>query len=176
MNNTFTFEKKKKLADKISKLKKKEDLIKVLEIIYEYDQNITETQNGSLVMFNNLSDAAYHKLDLYLKSITKKNTSPTSDTTSEKKEYVSPIKSDFPEQEQFNPKLRYNNKEKNIIKRHRYEKMLSSEKESDDNIVYKTFEGPTLSDSNSETNKIELVPKGKKKTVARQKKKNEEKK
>lgn len=137
MNNVFTYDKKRKLADKISKLKKKEDIMKIFEIIYEYDQNITENQNGLFMIFNNLSDSAYNKIDLYLKSITKKQSNHMSDHASDKKEFISYVKNEFPDQDQFNPKLKYSNKEKNIIKRQRYEKMLTSEKDSEDTISYK---------------------------------------
>lgn len=168
MNNTFTYEKKKKLADKISKLKKKEDIVKILEIIYEQDHSVTENQNGLFMIFNDLNDATYHKIDLYLKSITKKHSSPASETTSEKKEFISYVKNEFPDQDNFNPKLRYSNKEKNIIKRQRYEKMITSEKDSDENIVYKNFDGTVLSESTSETNKNEPIQtKGKKKQPAK---------
>lgn len=157
MNNTFTFEKKKKLADKISNLKRKEDIIKIFEIIYEHDKNITETQNGLFMIFNDLSDAVYHKIDLYLKSITKKQSSPISENLSEKKEFVSYVKNEFPDQEQFNPKLKYNNREKNIIKRQRYEKMITTEKDTNEGVVYKKFDAISLSDSNSEANKTSPV-------------------
>ena len=167
MNNTFTYEKKKKLAEKISKLKKKDDIVKIFEIIYEQDQSVTENQNGLFMIFNNLNDATYHKIDLYMKSITKKQSSPASENTSDKKEFISYVQNEFPDQDHFNPKLKYSNKEKNIIKRQRYEKMITSEKDSDENIVYKKFDGATLSDSVSDVNKNEEVqPKGKKKTTA----------
>lgn len=166
MNNTFTYEKKKKLAEKISKLKRKEDVVKIFEIIYEQDQSVTENQNGLFMIFNNLNDATYHKIDLYLKSITKKQSSPVSENISEKKEFVSYVQNEFPDQDQFNPKLKYSNKEKNIIKRQRYEKMITSDKYSDENIVYTKFDGATLSDSTSDVNKIEEVqPKGKKRVA-----------
>lgn len=166
MNNTFTYEKKKKLADKISKLKRKEDIVKIFEIIYEQDQNVTENQNGLFMIFNNLNDSTYNKIDLYLKSITKKQSSPVSETnTSEKKEFVSYVKNEFPDQDHFNPKLKYSNKEKNIIKRQRYEKMITSEKDSDENNVYKKLDDTALSESTPDTSIKENPSKGKKKNV-----------
>ena len=42
--STYSYEKKKRLAKKISSLKRKQDMVKILEIIYEDNQNITENQ------------------------------------------------------------------------------------------------------------------------------------
>ena len=118
------------------------------------------------MIFNNLNDSTYNKIDLYLKSITKKQSSPASETnTSEKKEFVSYVKNEFPDQDHFNPKLKYSNKEKNIIKRQRYEKMITSEKDSDENNVYKKLDDTALSESTPDTSIKESPPKGKKKNV-----------
>lgn len=138
-DNTFTYEKKKKLADKISKLKKKEDMVKIFEIIYEDNKNYTETQSGLFMIFNSLSDTTYHKLDLYLRSITKKKSGVTTSENLSEQEYKSYVKNEFPEQEHFNPKLKYSNREKNIIKRQRYDKLIESEKQ-DNNILYQKFD------------------------------------
>ena len=157
VDNTFTYEKKKRLADKISKIKKKEDLVKIFEIIHNDNKNYTETQNGLFMLFNSLSDATYHKIDLYIRSITKKKTANTSENLSEQ-EYKSYVKNDFPEQKHFNPKLKYSNREKNIIKRQRYDKLIESEK-NDTNIIYQKFDAsseppellePPTSDKSSE--------------------------
>jgi len=145
-DNSFTYEKKKKLADKISKLKKKEDLVKIFEIIYEDNKNYTETQSGLLMLFNSLSDTTYHKLDLYLRSITKKKTDTATSENLSEQEYKSYVKNEFPDQEHFNPKLKYSNREKNIIKRQRYDKLIESEK-ADKSVVYQNFDASPTPES-----------------------------
>ena len=89
------------------------------------------------MIFNSLGDTTYHKLDLYLRSITKKKNGNTSENLSEQ-EYKSYVKNEFPEQEHFNPKLKYSNREKNIIKRQRYDKLIESEK--NENIIFQNVD------------------------------------
>ena len=64
--NVYSYDKKKRLAKKISTLKRKKDMVKILEIISEDNTNITENQNGLFMFFHKLNDATYHKIDLYL--------------------------------------------------------------------------------------------------------------
>lgn len=72
MDNVYTYEKKKKLADKIGKLKKKEDMLHILNIIYDKNKNITENQNGLFMLFDKLDDETYTKIDNYLRTLIKK--------------------------------------------------------------------------------------------------------
>ncbi|QKF93762.1 bromodomain extra-terminal - transcription regulation [Fadolivirus algeromassiliense] len=155
MDNSYSHEKKKRLAEKISKLKKKEDMVKIMEIIYENNKNITENQNGVFMLFHKLDDATYHKIDLYLRSIVKKRSpddnTTTSDTKSDKKEFTSYSKNDFPDQEKLNPKLKYSNRERNMIKRQRYDNHIANENNLNDNVVYQKFDVNILSDSDTTT-------------------------
>ena len=169
--SSYSYEKKKRLADKISKIKKKDDMVKVLEIIYEDNKNITENQNGLFMLFHNLDDSTYHKLDAYLKSVSKKRSSTgsiTSDSISEKKEYKSYIDDDF-DHNRLNPNMKYSNKEKNLIKRNRYDNLISSENISDGSVVYQKFDVNAQSDSDktSENSKKsgDSVKKGRKKVI-----------
>jgi hypothetical protein len=149
MENSYSYEKRKRLADKISKIKRKEHLVKVLEIIYQDNKDISENDNGLFLFFHKLNNGTYHKIDLFLRSISKKKTSDEniSETTSDKKEFSSYIKNEFPDQEKLDPKLKYSNKEKNLIKRQRYTEHLNSETNSDQNIVYQKFDACIMSDS-----------------------------
>ena len=151
--NGYSYEKKKRLADKISKVKNEKDMLNMLEIIYEDNKNITENQNGLFMMFHNLNDSTYYKLDAYLKSIAKKRrlTSSASDSISEKKEYQSYIKEDL-EDNRINPHMKYSNKEKNLIKRNRYDNLIKSEN-SDNSVIYTKFDVNMMaeSDQTSET-------------------------
>lgn len=151
--SSYSYEKKKRLADKISKIKKKEDMVKVLEIIYEDNKNITENQNGLFMLFHNLDDATYIKLEAYLKTLSKRKNinSVTSESISEKKEFKSYVQDDLI-QDGIN--MKYSNKERNLIKRSRYDSIKNSENTSD-TVVYKKFDVNIVSDSeyNSETSK-----------------------
>ncbi len=123
-NESFSHEKKKRLAEKISKLKRKEDMVRITEIIYEDNKEITENQNGIFMMFHKLKPKTYQRIEEYIESLSKKScdeyiTSSESNVF-DKKEFVSYSKTDFPGQENLVSKLKYSNKEKNMIKRQRY--------------------------------------------------------
>ena len=164
METTYSYEKKKRLAEKISKVKRKEDMVKIFEIIYQDNKNITENQNGLFMFFHKLNDSTYHKIDLFLRSTTSKkktldgNNTTTSECRSENtKEYTSYVKNDFPDQESLNPKLKYSNREKNLIKRQRYDEHLNSEHHSDGGVVYKKFDVNVTSDSEQKTSSPTIV-------------------
>ena len=143
METPYPSHKKKRLAERISKLKKKEDMIKIFEIIYQDNKNITENQNGLFMFFHTLNDSTYHKIDLYLRStVKKKSIVDSTDGNSDKQdiEYSSYTKNEFPDQDNFNPKLKYSNKEKNLIKRQRYDNHLSSEHNSENFIIYQKYD------------------------------------
>ena len=156
----YSYEKKKRLAKKISTLKRKQDMVKILEIISEDDANITENQNGLFMFFHKLNDSTYHKIDLYLRSTTKKKPSESS----EKSSFVSFAKNEFSDTKtktisENNPKLKYSNREKNIIKRQRYSERLHSESNTETNVTYAKFDVNILSDSENTTmsNNIEEI-------------------
>jgi hypothetical protein len=136
-DNTYPHDKKKRLAERIAKLKRKEDMIKIAEIIRQDNKNITENQNGLFMFFHAMNDETYIKIDSYLKSLTKKKSSDENTTSENKsdKEFTSYTQNDFPDQEKLNAKLKYSNKEKNIIKRQRYDDYINSE--NNDNIYQK---------------------------------------
>lgn len=160
--SSYPYEKKKRLAKKISTLKRKEDMVKILEIIYADNKNITENQNGLFMFFDKLNDSTYHKIDLYLRSLVKKKTIDgegastidiTTDESSEKNKFVTYAKNEFSDtilkSTSETPKVKYSNREKNIIKRQRYSEQLHSENNPNSNIKYTKFDLSVLSDSES---------------------------
>ena len=130
MSEPYPYSKKKKLAAMISKLKKKEDMITVMNIISGDDVNITENQNGLFLIFDNLSDSTYHKLENCLATLKKVPTISTSseclsDNSSDKKKYTSY----FNEESITTQDIKYTSKERNIIKRQRYENIINEIKD-----------------------------------------------
>jgi len=137
MEVIYTHKMKQKLADRISKLKKKEQFVAVYEIIHEDNNKVTENQNGLFLLFDKLDNSTYYKIDIYLQSLTK---SKYQDTHQLKK-YSSYVLDEFPDQEKLNSKLKYSNTEKNIIKRQRYNKNALSESQcNDSDVVYTDFD------------------------------------
>lgn len=147
----YTHDRKKKLAERISKIKKKEMLVKIFEIIYADNKDITENTNGLFMFFHKLKDSTYEKLEDYLRKCEPKrkrklNTDGSSTETDsvEQKEFVPYTQDEFPGQEGMSPKLKFSNKEKNLIKRKRYDRTLSNETKND--VKYCEFD-PSLTDS-----------------------------
>lgn len=124
MSKPYSYSKKKKLADMISKLKKKEDMINIMNIINENDVNITETQNGLFLFFDKLEDGTYYKIENYLEGLKKgpiTSSEILSDSSSDKKNYVSYYNDDQSSLQD----IKYTSKERNIIKRQRYENIIN---------------------------------------------------
>lgn len=155
MDKPYSHERKQKLADKIASIKKKKDLVKVFEIINEENpqvtENKTENNNGLFMFFHKLENRTYYKIEKYLDKVNKERhyysdsvNSANSDTCSEKREYVPYMKDEFPEQTGISPKLKFSNKEKNWIKRRRYDHTINSENVNED-VVYCQFD-VTISD------------------------------
>ena len=131
MAKQYTHDKKKALASKISSIKRKEDLVNIFKIIYEENKSYTENNYGLFLIFDKLSENAYNKIDKYLKLIDQrkvKSESNLSETAStEKREYHPYTEDEFPGQSGISPKLKFSNKEKNIIKRRLYDNTLNQQ-------------------------------------------------
>ena len=85
----YTYEKKKKLANKISEIRKKHILCEIFDIILTNNPNLLgenqfqANRNGIFVYFHNLVDKTYHQINTYLmenkmKSIESDTLSPLS--------------------------------------------------------------------------------------------------
>ena len=73
--NTYSYDKKEKLARKIEKLKSKKHLVDVFKII-KRDPNTDEVLDnisGLFMFFHKLNDDTYIKIEKYLKSLKKTN-------------------------------------------------------------------------------------------------------
>lgn len=182
MNKLYSHDKKVKLANRISKIKKKRDLLKIFEIIYEDNQSLTNNKNGIFMYFHKLNNDTYYKLDAYLKQINSKEnyytesaTSPTMTDKSEGQqsekyisesqlsddsgdhtssshnksvEYKPYTQDEFPSQKGISPKFKYSNKEKNLIKRKRYDNNINA---PDENVVYCEFDINNITESDKQT-------------------------
>lgn len=168
MNNSntctiYTYEKKKKLAERISKIKRKQDMVQILNIICEKNnKKITENQNGVFLLFDKLDDETYQKIDNYLKTIVKKQQpnsdnqtllSPTASDKLSENQFVNYTQQD----EKFSNDVRYSNREKNIIKRQHFEKKIKDQKDKNSTVVYQNFNA-TMLESESSTSDKKISP------------------
>ncbi len=125
MSEPYPYSKKKKLAAILSKLTKKTDKVAAMNIIAEDSSvNITENQNGLFFIFDDLSDSTYYKLEICLANLKKIQITSSdclSDNSSDKKTYTSY----FNEDAITTQDIKYTSKERNIIKRQRYENIIN---------------------------------------------------
>ena len=132
MSAKYSHTKKKKLAEKLEKLTNKKDLKIVKQIININNPNMDVLKKSSCVLmyFHNLTDKTYVELDDY---ITKKLLKECAKKVQHMNELESAMSDDLHdvssansgnEQEKKN-KYKYSNKEKNLIRRKKYEKALN---------------------------------------------------
>lgn len=147
----YSHKRKERLANKISKIKRKRDIVKVFEIIQEDhsdDENsYVENNNGLFMLFHNLKPETYKRIEKLLIEINKRRAQYLDTITSEdceKMEYKPYVQDEFPSEKGISPKLKYSNREKNLIKRRRYDKDLNVNLQ---NVVYKAFDINSVSES-----------------------------
>lgn len=144
MTKSYSHDKKERLVSRINKIKRKKDLVKIYKIITDNNEiNTNQNDNGIFIVFNNLSDDTYHKINILLNSIENRSKSSISNSSAMSDEcnidYKPYANDDFPSQSGISPKLKYSNREKNIIKRKRYDININSENNEESNIIYKHF-------------------------------------
>jgi len=123
MTDRYSFDKKKKLAEKIGKLKTKENVNAIRDIIFSDNPNISVTKksNSMLLYFHNLNDSTYLKIEKYLMKVDKKRKDEFKRTLSETEN--APELSNGQSQTE-KTKYKLSNRERNIIKRMEYEKEI----------------------------------------------------
>lgn len=120
----FSFDEKKKLAEKISKLTSKNDLNKVKQIIEDNNPDLVFAKNksGYLTKFQSLTPETYVKLTKHINSVEKRQMKELesevlkSEIVSEELKIIS--------SEKLNKKLRLTNTESHILNRAKYENEL----------------------------------------------------
>lgn len=136
-NNNYDFDDLEKLVNKISKIRKKIYLEKIRDIIIECNPNIkiTENTNGLFFHFHNLTTETYDNISLLLKKIDKKKKSYDNDFVSTECPYRSSSIDNT-----FDTKIKYSNREKNIIKRKIYDQALDLNNSLSDIDEYGVFD------------------------------------
>lgn len=129
-NKIYSYEDMEKLQQKIHKIKKKKILEEIRDIIITNNSSIKITENsyGIYLCFNQLSNDTFIKLDKIVKKHheeeekNKTNSSYILQTTEENNDYYY----------DNNSRLKYSNKEKNLIKKKLYDKALKLNSELND--------------------------------------------
>lgn len=116
----FDYDMKRKLANKINKIKDKKTLLSIIHIIKATNPNIkiVENDHGMLIKFNLLSPETYVNLDNYLRNnVSKKLTEATEQTTSLCQEYTPYVNDEFANLE---TKYKLSNRERTLLKKQKY--------------------------------------------------------
>jgi hypothetical protein len=122
VDDTSRYERIKKIAKQINKIKEKHILIDLINIIKTMNPelSITENDNGMFLKFNLLIPETYNKIENYLKkNLPKKSDELDSITTSE---YVPYSPDDIVASGE---KYKLSNKERTLIKKHKYSQFSS---------------------------------------------------
>lgn len=127
IDEDYSFEQKERLARRIQKLKKPKYYAEIERIITEYNPelDITTNPSGKFMYFQNLRQETYHVLDEYVhKIIRQRELSETSEGT----KYSSEVAKYSEDEDPFsrNSRLRYSNKERNLIKRKIYDRSITA--------------------------------------------------
>jgi len=131
-NNSFDYHKKIELAKRINKITKKKHLINIFKIIQDNNAEFTENDNGVFILFHNLPNDAYLKIEEYVNDVynnhqqKKLNNELTTNTIDNFTNSDSSL--DNNNNININNKL-LSNKEKIILKRKKYEEYINNNKE-----------------------------------------------
>lgn len=142
MNKLYSYEDIEKLSQKIQKIKRKKNLEDIRDIIINNNPklNVTENSNGIYLCFNQLTNDTFLKVDKYVKKYfenesNKKNLTDiaitiTSTITEDDNKVTSYIQQNYMYDD--NSRLKFSNKEKNLIKKRLYDKALKINSEVND--------------------------------------------
>lgn len=125
-NSKYDHNKKLELVHKINKIKKKEYLMNIFQIITIETKDYTENNNGVFIFFHNLPDNIYEKVDAYVNMIYKLHTK----SLKIKNVFNSDISENIIENSDTieidnNIDKDFSNKEKMIMRRKKYEEYIS---------------------------------------------------
>lgn len=138
MTKIYKYDDMEKLSQKIKKIKKKIYLEEIRDIIINNNPklNITENSYGIYLCFNELTNDTFIKLEKYVKKCldveeVKKNNSEFN--------FINSFQSDKNEEKKLNnnffdttTRLKFSNKEKNLLKKRLYDKALQINSEMND--------------------------------------------
>ncbi len=172
MNKIYSYEDIEKLSQKIQKIKRKKNLEDIRDIIINNNPNlnVTENSNGIYLCFNQLTNDTFLKVDKYVKKYmeienNKKNSTDVAITMTSTIEEEKKVTSYIQENYLFddNSRLKYSNKEKNLIKKRLYDKALKINSEVND--YEKNIKSDTINTSDIMTSTTVMSNKAEKHNV-----------
>lgn len=135
----FSFEKKKKMAAKISTMTNKEQLRKIRDIIFSENQNVSARKNneGYLMYFQNYTNETYYKIEKYMNKLEKEKIEKQTRALTETSDQMLSSEDPNTDYTLSRSRLRYSNTERRLMKRRDYEKKISEnvKKQEDQDLV-----------------------------------------
>lgn len=132
----YDHNKKMELVKKINKIKKKEYLLDIFKIITHYSKDYTDNNNGVFIFFHNLEDEVYEKIENYVNKIYKMYKKPSSSIynicnseLSDSQNFLSDTQTCVTDTIELDHDKNLSNKEKQIMRRKKYEKYLNQNQE-----------------------------------------------
>lgn len=125
MAKTFSYDEKKYMADFIGKIKNRNFLLSIFEYLKKHNKDLKykENDNGVFIDFDNLSDKSYNYVHKKVQKVQKRINSVSESLKEEsEKELNSYTDTQQSLDNSLEPKFKCSNKEKNLIKRVRYNK------------------------------------------------------
>ena len=143
-SKTFTLDDKKKLKEKIEKLKSREIIEKIKNVILKNNPQLSLTQNSSgvLLFFHNLTNETYEKIELIIKKNDAEKIKSIQILSDDKPTITSEQVSNLKDPIQTNNRL--SSLEKNIIKKKDYYEKLKEENNCDEDIIYRSDDDPDI--------------------------------
>jgi len=146
MDTQLSFDKKRKLADRIQKINNKTELQHIKAIIAENNPDLAfmKNSNGYFLQFQNLSDATYIAITKYLDKLDNKKLKDIETDIIDNSELLSDENTTLTENasdKNVSKKLRLTNAESHILNRVKYEKELKkNELNYDEPVEYYNYE------------------------------------
>lgn len=156
MSESFTFEKKKKLAGRIEKLNyknNKEELLSIKTIIIKHNPelDLTKNNNGYLLFFHNLAPNTYNDLSKFMDKYDKKRLDTEASLANS--EELSEGTTKEGNTKNMSKRFRLTNTESHILNRVKYENELKkNETNSDNEVTY--FNSDNMSNKKNDNDGI----------------------
>lgn len=143
-SKTFTLDDKKKLKEKIEKLKSRDIIDKIKNVILKNNPQLSLTQNSSgiLLFFHNLTNETYEKIELILKKNDAEKIKSIQILSDEPPIITSEQVSNLKDPIETNTRL--SSLEKNIIKKKDYYQKLKEENNCEADIIYRSDDDPDI--------------------------------
>lgn len=138
-NNELIYpsEKKKRLANKISRMRNKNNLKRIRKILFDENPQLDVSKNktGQLMFFQNCTYETYVKLEKFVTLLEEKKLSKSMKESDSIRQTLSSEMDDttVTDYTTSRTRLRYSNHEKKLIRRKKYEKIISEKLVSDGN-------------------------------------------